>query len=128
MRSNRNGPMPGPPDVRPSMSPPTGALMTPVEAKVFRTPAAYVVGMEAEVMLANAAGLPVRSWAVVDGHLRLRFFDASEDRTLRCNDCGRFHWILETRFREGRGVLAVRCHTCGANGNLLLAEFRVPPP
>ncbi len=84
--------------------------------------------MPAEISLADAAKLPVKGWRFVEGELVIRSGDSSDERALRCDSCGRRHWIIETRVRERRGILAVRCHGCGAKRDLVLAEFELPSP
>jgi len=75
--------------------------------------------MAEDVTLAEASGLGVRSWRIDEGVLVLQFSGTKEERSLRCN-CGRNHWIVETRHEGGRPVLAVRCHGCGTKQELRL--------
>ena len=82
--------------------------------------------MSIDVLLGDAANLPVRAWRVAEGELRLQFAESAEDRTLRCDGCERRHWIVQSHVHEGRGALAVRSHGCGRASELFFAEVPAP--
>ena len=96
-------------------------------AKGIRRDAAVAGSMVTDVTLAEAGRSPVVAWRVEDGALVLRFSGSTDERALRCN-CGRHHWIVETRHADGRAILAVKCHGCGTTGTVPLAVGPAPLP
>ncbi len=74
--------------------------------------------MEAVIALPEAAGRTIAGWRVDEGRLVVTVDGTA--RFLRCV-CARSHWIVETGARDGRTVLAVRCHGCGRRGEFLVA-------
>ena len=85
----------------------------------------FQIRMPGEIALAEAGRLTILSWRVEEGGLVLRFA-AEDERALRCN-CGRRHWIVETRHKGGRATLAVKCHGCGTQQELPLAVSPILP-
>src|SRR2546422_10940197 len=94
-------------------------------AKGIRRDAAVAGSMVTDVTLADAGRSPVVAWRVEDGALVLRFSGSTDERALRCN-CGRHHWIVETRHADGRAMLAGKCHGSGTTGAGSLVPG--PPP
>lgn len=80
--------------------------------------------MPAEIGVTDAARGRVTGWRVVQGELLVRSAESVDELVLRCDRCGRRHWVIETE----AGALAVTCHGCGAKRRLLLPESVLPSP